>query len=109
MIRHVKSAVTLSSRLWVISLLRAMSVHSQSVGRAMSMSARRGISAALSARLDTRGTKVCFFFVKHTVFTDVLHLCHNCDGLMKFTSSYDEFTRLNFLKDNEWCLSLPCI
>jgi hypothetical protein len=101
--------VTLSgSRLRVISLLRAMSVHSQFVGHAMSTSARRGISAALSARLDTRGTKVCFF-VKHTVFTDVLHLCHNCDGLMKFTSSYDEFTRLNFLKDNEWCLSLPCI
>jgi hypothetical protein len=42
--------------------------------------------------------KGLFFFVKHTVFTDVLHLCHNCDGLMKFTSSYDEFTRLNFLK-----------
>jgi hypothetical protein len=27
------------------------------------------------------------FFCETYIFTDVLHLCHNCDGLMKFTSS----------------------
>jgi len=58
--KYVKSAVTLSgSQQQAMSLLHAMNVPSQCVGRAMSMSVRRGISAALNARLDTRGTKVC--------------------------------------------------
>jgi hypothetical protein len=42
----------------VMSLLPATSVPSLSAALATSMSARKGTSAALSARLDTRGTKV---------------------------------------------------
>lgn len=57
--KYVKSAVTRSgSQQQAISLLRATNVPSQCVVRAMSTSVRRGISAALNARLDTRGTKV---------------------------------------------------
>ena len=44
----------------VMSLLPAMSVPSLSAALAMSTSARRGTSAALSARLDTRDRKVGF-------------------------------------------------
>lgn len=40
--------------------LRATNVPSLCVGHAMSMSAKRGINVVLNAKLDTRGTKVCF-------------------------------------------------
>jgi hypothetical protein len=54
-----------------MSLLPVMSVPSLSAALATSMSARRGTSAALSARLDTRGRKVGFLTIS-------LSICVSC-------------------------------
>lgn len=71
MVRSARFVATLlASRPPATSLLPAMSAPSRSAALATSTSARKGTSAAPSARLDTRGTKVGF------CTTVLLFICH---------------------------------